>query len=1473
MNKIVPALVCIILVAFTSLQAQPSISCPAVVTISASGGQVACTGCDTLTAFPVAGAQPTTYTAQQIPFSPWPSNGPNAISISTDDIYSSVVNLPFNFCFYGTTYNQCVIGSNGVLSFDIGLAGGGCPWGINAAIPNNTNAPLNSILFPWHDIDPSVQQAGQTRSINWGLYGTAPCRVLVVSMNNIPMFGSSCNQNVSLNATQQVVLYETTNIIETYITQKQTCASWNGGAAIHGIQNAAGTQAVVIPGRNFPTQWNATNDGWRFVPAGAPNYTVSWYAVGNPTPIATGTTAIVCPTSTSNYVAQAVYTNCNGTTVTVNDTVTVTIVGLSINPNATIDSVSCFGSSDGSITLNPTGGVGGFSYLWSNGGTSNSITNLIAGTYGVTITDTSLCQRIDSFEVLSPTQLQSSATGTPALCFNQASGTATATATGATPSYSYQWFPQGGSAATANNLPAGNFSVIVTDANNCKDTATVTITQPTQVVANASQTSAVSCFNGANGTATATGSGGTGSGYTFAWSNGGTNALTTGLTAGTHSVTVSDANGCPASTTVSITQPTQVTVSTTSTNVSCANGSNGTAVASGAGGVSNFTYAWSHGPTTPTVNGLQAGTYTVTATDGNGCQGTSTVVISQPSPLIATTFSTTETCLNFCDGSVSVVGSGGTTPYTYVWSLPGAPTTSTVQGVCSGTYSVTITDFLGCQATASVTVTANPSPVANAGTDVNFCEGSGGTQLNGSASGGGGAPYYFTWTCATPPCGLSCINCPNPIANPTDTTTYYLVVTDQNGCSSPPDSVQVNVMPRPRVDAGPDVTICGVPAPCTVLTPTILVGNGPFTYNWIPGTGLNDSTIANPCARPDTTTIYALVVTDLATGCTSEYTTTDTVSTVNVTVNPTPVADAGPNRIICEGDSTLLTGNGYGAGPQYDYEWSPSTGLSNPNIINPMASPPATTEYFLTVWSNGCPSIADTVTVFVTEIPTVDAGANRDLCMGDSTLLDGTAWVSNQVIPDSIVSYTWSPAAGLSGTTTEDVMASPAQTGMYYLHVSTAQGCENLDSVLVTVNPSPIVDAGPIMTVCEGTGPFDLHGTINWHNNVQPGDLQNIIIEWQPTAYIIGPNNDEDVQIDTDSTMYFYFTVTYNTCSHTDSVLVIVINEVIATAEADTNTICSGDSVLLTATGGIGGASYTWTPATGLANPSSAVTLAAPDTTTTYTVTINEAGCTGTAEVTVNVIPSPEASFLSSFTEGCVPLDVSFTSVAQNSIFLTWNFGDSSAVENGSQPYHTYEAPGTYAVTLTATGLGGCSHTTEPVMITVHDSIHAEFTADPGFPVELPLPAPGVQFVDLTPNSVNWMWNFGDGGVSTEQNPAHVYAEAGTYYVTLQVTNDFGCWSQVTHGPFVIVAPDLFIPNVFSPNGDGINDEFLVNYTGSQPFTISIFDRWGRQLFQTQNKMQGWDGFTEQGAVVDGVYFYTVNVGGREYVGTVTLVR
>ena len=184
-----------------------------------------------------------------------------------DDQHTAVVDMGFDFDYYGNVYNQCVISSNSYITFDLSGAGGGSQWSINAAAPSPGFTTNNKIMFPWQDTNPSVNPNGTVSSVTCG---TAPNRRFVVTYDAIAMF--SCT---TLEFTNQLVLYETSNRIEMHIANKPLCAAWNGGAAIQGLENIDGTVGHIVPGRNFPTQWSVTDDGYEFVPDGFGGYTMN----------------------------------------------------------------------------------------------------------------------------------------------------------------------------------------------------------------------------------------------------------------------------------------------------------------------------------------------------------------------------------------------------------------------------------------------------------------------------------------------------------------------------------------------------------------------------------------------------------------------------------------------------------------------------------------------------------------------------------------------------------------------------------------------------------------------------------------------------------------------------------------------------------------------------------------------------------------------------------------------------------------------------------------------------------------------------------------------------------------------------------------------------------------------------------------------------------------------------------------------
>jgi hypothetical protein len=318
--------------------------CPSVVSggLGLSGADPApisgCTagGCVNLEATYLQLNQTTNYTVQNIPYAP-PYQFKclqNPVNVSVDDIWSQTINLPFNFCYYGTNYNKCLISSNGVLTFDTTTyaPGGFSNWSFASNLPSSSLF-LNSIFGVYHDIDPS--KGGQ---IGWELITlNTGCRALVASWSDIPMYSTSCN---SILYTGMIVLYENTNVIEVYIKDKSVCSTWNSGNAIVGLQNATGTQAVVAPNRNgLDSDWTVSNEAWRFVPSGPSITTVKWFEGSGTTGTVVGTTPVisVCPTATTTYTAEVTYALCSGTTLKEVDMTSVVVSG-SKQWNGSVDS-------------------------------------------------------------------------------------------------------------------------------------------------------------------------------------------------------------------------------------------------------------------------------------------------------------------------------------------------------------------------------------------------------------------------------------------------------------------------------------------------------------------------------------------------------------------------------------------------------------------------------------------------------------------------------------------------------------------------------------------------------------------------------------------------------------------------------------------------------------------------------------------------------------------------------------------------------------------------------------------------------------------------------------------------------------------------------------------------------------------------------------------------------------------------------
>ena len=339
-------------------------------------------------------------------------------NIYTDDIFGSVIDMGFDFVFYGNTYNQVVLSSNNYLSFNTANAGAFSGWNIGAAIPNNFDAPMNAILCPWQDIYPGVNGNG---TIQYATTGEAPNRVFIASFCGIPMF--SCTD---ICYSSQIKLFESTNIIETHIAQKVLCSTWNEGAAIHGLHNDNGTIAHVVTGvdgieRNYPNEWTCENDGWRFTPNGDTDYMLEeiefapavagtdiiWQdEFGNQ--IGTGSELTIFPAGDVTYTAGASLCGdagdwCGFEGGIEGDDVSITFESVQIS-SIDIVNAPCENPSGGSVSVVAVG-TEPLEYTWSNNGNiiSNQnmsiLDNISAGNYELTISTPNGCEVVENISV------------------------------------------------------------------------------------------------------------------------------------------------------------------------------------------------------------------------------------------------------------------------------------------------------------------------------------------------------------------------------------------------------------------------------------------------------------------------------------------------------------------------------------------------------------------------------------------------------------------------------------------------------------------------------------------------------------------------------------------------------------------------------------------------------------------------------------------------------------------------------------------------------------------------------------------------------------------------------------------------------------------------------------------------------------------------------------------------------------------
>ncbi|MBK8474128.1 MAG: SprB repeat-containing protein, partial [Sphingobacteriales bacterium] len=430
--------------------------------------------------------------------------------------------------------------------------------------------------------------------------------------------------------------------------------------------------------------------------------------------------------------------------------------------------VSCNGGSNGSIDLSVSGGTLPYTYNWGGGIVTEDRSGLSVGTYTVTVTDNLGCTATLMVSIAEPTTLTLSETHVDVSCNGGSNGSIDLSVSGGTLPYTYNW---GGGIVTEDRsgLIAGTYTVTVTDNLGCTATLMVSIAEPTTLTLSETHVD-VSCNGGANGSIDLTVSGGT-SPYTYNWGGGVVTEDRSGLIAGNYTVTVTDNLGCTATLMVSIAEPTTLTLSETHVDVSCNGGSNGSIDLTVSGGTLPYTYNWGGGIVTEDRSGLIAGNYTVTVTDNLGCTATLMVSIAEPLTLTLSETHVDVSCNGGANGSIDLTVSGGTLPYTYNWG--GGVLTEDRSGLSAGTYTVTVTDNLGCTATLMVSI-AEPLTLTLSETHVDVsCNGGSNGSIDLSVS-GGTLPYTYNWgggVVTEDRSGLSA-------------GTYTVTVTDNLGCTA-----------------------------------------------------------------------------------------------------------------------------------------------------------------------------------------------------------------------------------------------------------------------------------------------------------------------------------------------------------------------------------------------------------------------------------------------------------------------------------------------------------------------------------------------------------------------------------------------------------------------------------------------------------------------------------------------------------------
>jgi gliding motility-associated-like protein len=710
----------------------------------------------------------------------------------------------------------------------------------------------------------------------------------------------------------------------------------------------------------------------------------------------------------------------------------ITVSGIVLNTSAS--PANC-NASNGTADVSIIAGMGPFTYQWlPSGGTTPSENGLSAGTYTVNVTGAGGCMSSAPVTVAvgsAPGNINMN--GIDVDCFGGNTGSATANASGGTPPYTYLWSNSATSSAISG-LTAGVYYVTVTTAEGCIKNDTIAISQPAAPLTFALLHNNVTCNGLSNGSSTITVSGGTGP-YSYLWNTTPiqTTATAINLNAGTHSIVVTDNNGCTISSNVTITQPLALTANAMIiSNVTCNGLADGFATVGAAGGTGVYNYIWNTIPATvnQNVSGLSPGNYTATVTDVNNCSVTSSITITEPPALTISSAGFPVTCNGLANGQGIVIPAGGTPTYSYQW-LPLGGTSASTTSLGPGTYTAVATDANGCTVSASVSIT-QPAPVTTVATgNTTICSGQN-TTIAASAGGGTGG-YTYTWT------GIG--TGASQIVSPLSNTTYNVIATDANGCSGNTASVTINVtsLTAANLTVSPPTGICI--GNSSTISSSVFGSTGPVTINWSSGLGAGNGPFT---LSPTVSTTYIVTVTD---ACGNTVT-----SSVPVTVHALPVISLSPQSIEnCEQATlTFVDNSTTNAGATYSWSFGDGNTSSQISPTNTYTSSGFYTVNLTVTSSFGCVNTATTTNTVIVNPGTVAQFTSQAL---DGTEISPMYQFNDQSI--NAASRVWSFGDGTSSTVLNPMHTYPGK-GKYTVSLITTTTAGCIDSTAVEVEIVPV---------------------------------------------------------------------------------------------------------------------------------------------------------------------------------------------------------------------------------------------------------------------------------------------------------------------------------------------------------------------------------------------------------------------------------